>query len=153
MSFGSVISYNIIWRRTCLVEKRSVEGRKRSGLAVDVGEDSSIDGVVLLTLAEVEVEEEVVEVNGLSEREGRDGRDRGDWGEEMLEKRMFERWRRRWRLVSGHLGERIFGWGKTRSNSTAEDEQNEEGKEDGDGDVISAGADEKRAEGAGQEGN
>ncbi|KAH7831618.1 uncharacterized protein MONOS_7976 [Monocercomonoides exilis] len=39
-------------------------------------------------LVAVEEEEEVVERKGWSEWEGRDGRDRGDWGEEMLEKRV-----------------------------------------------------------------
>ncbi|KAH7831477.1 uncharacterized protein MONOS_16974 [Monocercomonoides exilis] len=52
-------------------------------------EKEGIELVLVLVFVEEREEEEVVEVNGLSECEGRDGSDRGDWGDEMLEKRVL----------------------------------------------------------------
>ncbi|KAH7819189.1 uncharacterized protein MONOS_17965 [Monocercomonoides exilis] len=86
--------------------ERCIEGRERSGWVVEVGEDGTIDGVVM----EESEEEEVVEMNGLSEWEGRDGRDEWDLGEEMLEKREGEGEGEREGEGEVEEGEKRKGW-------------------------------------------
>ncbi|KAH7828291.1 uncharacterized protein MONOS_17255 [Monocercomonoides exilis] len=85
---------------------------------------------------EVEEEEEVVEMKGLSECEGRDGSDRGDWGEEMLEKRVGEE--------EEEMEGEEEGEGEEKEEDESENEKDEgEGERDGDGE----GEGEEREEG------
>ncbi|KAH7831234.1 uncharacterized protein MONOS_16949 [Monocercomonoides exilis] len=86
-------------------------------------------------LVEEREEEEVVEVNGLSECEGRDGSDRGDWDEEMLEK------------MVGEGEEEGEGEGEGEGEEKEEDEDGEEKEDDEDEDKDDEGEGEEREEG------